>query len=222
MGESRPAKRVLAFAAAALLSGIAAPRVQAQESEWRRDWLEVAPSTPLTLRKGESRTYSIRLKKQPINLDRDGNFLNASDQIVELIEDAAPGDGWWVMIRVDGAVRIDGTYDADGDGTDDIRWVPSVGREFDSDNWNQWKEIRVYALTDLDTPVVFSHEVWSNDTYCPEHGAGPVTISITDDGGPINPQDDRGVTVSRDVVDRPRGRYHRKHLHRGARQRSDE
>ena len=34
MGESRPAKRILAFATAALLSGIAAPRVQAQESEW--------------------------------------------------------------------------------------------------------------------------------------------------------------------------------------------
>ena len=44
MGESRPAKRILAFATAALLSGVAAPRVQAQESEW----LEVQGSTSLT------------------------------------------------------------------------------------------------------------------------------------------------------------------------------
>ena len=66
MGESCVAKRILAFATAALLSGVAAPRVQAQESEW----LEVQGSTSFTIRKGESHTYYIRLKKVPIKLDR--------------------------------------------------------------------------------------------------------------------------------------------------------
>ena len=59
-----------------------------------------------------------------------------------------------------------------------------------------WRTITVTALSDLDAPVVFSHEVWSDSTYCPEHGVGTVTVSISDGGGPINPQDDRGVAVS--------------------------
>ena len=31
--------------------------------------------------------------------------------------------------------------------------------------------------------VTFSHEVWSNDTYCPVHGVSPVGVEIIEDGG---------------------------------------
>ena len=195
MGETRVAKRILAFATAALLSGVAAPRVHARESVW----LAVQGSTSLTMRKGESRSYQIRLKQPPKKLDRDGTPLDANDNPVS-IEDAALDDGWWVRIVVDGAARTDGYYNADGDpetGQDDpdtpekdgydIRWVPSVGWDFDSHDgrgrkWDKWKTITVYALSDLDDPVVFTHEVWANSTYCPEHQVGRVTVSITDEG----------------------------------------
>lgn len=69
----------------------------------------------LTLDQGESSSYRLRLTKQPT------------------------ADGWWVRVHVDGAVRIDGEYDANDDGDVDIRWVPSVGWEFDQDNWDQWR-----------------------------------------------------------------------------------
>ena len=72
--------------------------VLAQNPNWDGT-VEVSPST-LNLKKGESTSYRIRLSKQPT------------------------GDGWWVRIFVDGAVRADGDYNG-------IRWVPSVGWEFD-------------------------------------------------------------------------------------------
>ena len=30
--------------------------------------------------------------------------------------------------------------------------------------------------------MTFSHEVWSNDTYCPVHGVSPVGVEIIEDG----------------------------------------
>ena len=216
MGESRPAKRILVFATAALLSGVAAPRAQAQESEW----LEVEGSTSLTIRNGESRSYRIRLKQQPIKLDR-----HTGEPVLDENGNEQPALGWFVRIRVEGAVRTsDGFYDVDGDpntGYDDphttekegydIRWVPSVGWDFDHDNrnsriWNVWRTITVTALSDLDAPVVFSHEVWSDSTYCPEHGVGTVTVSISDDGGGNpDPQVNPSVTVSPTTLSFPEG-----------------
>ena len=199
MGESRPAKQILAFATAALVSGVAAPRVQAQESEW----LEVEGSTSLTLRNGETVSYRIRLKKKPILMDRDGNRV--LDEMGD--EQEVPrADSWWVRVRVDGSVRYDGYYDVDGDTSTglqlvdlpsgneeyvgaDITWRPSIGREFWKDNWNNWVGITITAHSDINAPVVFSHEVWSNDTWCPEHGVGPVTVSNSG-------QSDPGVRVS--------------------------
>ena len=199
MRENRPAKRILAFATAALVSGVAAPRVQAQESEW----LEVEGSTSLTLRNGETVSYRIRLKKKPILMDRDGNRV--LDEMGDE-QEVTRADSWWVRVRVDGSVRYDGYYDVDGDTSTglqlvdlpsrdeeyvgaDITWRPSVGREFWKDNWNNWVGITITAHSDINAPVVFSHEVWSNDTWCPEHGVGPVTVSNTG-------QSDLGVRVS--------------------------
>ena len=47
-------------------------------------------------------------------------------------------DGWWIILRVDGGMRADGEYEG-------IRWVPSVGWEFNQDNWDQWRGITVYG-----------------------------------------------------------------------------
>ena len=87
-------------------------------------------------------------------------------------------------MHVDGAVRADGFYDADGDGQNDIQWVPSVGWEFNQDNWDQWREIRIQALQDdddQDTRVVFTHDVWDHTTNCPVHGVGRVEVRVVDD-----------------------------------------
>ena len=192
MGESRPAKRILAFATAALVSGVAVPRVEAQESEW----LEVEGSTTLTLRNGESTSYQIRLKKVPPKLDRDGNFVDENDALTETPIPTPSNDPWWVRVRADGVVRH-GEYDVDGDpntGYDDphtteregydLTWVPSLGRAFHGGNYNQWVGIRITAHSDIDQDVVFSHEVWSNNTWCPEHGVAPVTVTVSDESEP--------------------------------------
>ena len=89
--------------------------------------------------------------------------------------------GWWIMAQVDGATRIDGFYDADGDGDDDISWVPSVGWEFNSSDWpeskdeSNWRVFRIRALQDdedtEDQTVTFSHEVWDSRRLLPRRAA---------------------------------------------------
>ena len=83
--------------------------------------------------------------------------------------------------------------------------MPSVGWEFDhndipaGDNVSLWRTITVHATADLAGPVTltFSHEVWEDDTYCPEHDIGRVAVSISaDGGGNPDPQVDPSVTVS--------------------------
>ncbi len=197
MRTSRPAKRILAFAAVLLLPGVAAPLARAQESEW----LEVcavavtgtAPcpqvSGSVSIRAEESGRYYIRLKKVPLQLDRDGNFVDANGDVTDTPIPTPSDDPWWVRVRADGVVRH-GEYDVDEDPTTgnadgyDITWLPSLGRRFHEGNWNVWVDINIKVHVDVVRPVVFSHEVWSNDTYCPEHGVGSVTVSISDQGDP--------------------------------------
>ena len=84
-------------------------------------------------------------------------------------------DGWWVRVHVDGAVRIDGEYKG-------LSWVPSVGWEFDQDDWDVWRGITIRADEDanLSTQVTFTHEVWDHTTECPVHNVGSVTVQITE------------------------------------------
>ena len=182
-------RRSVAFAIplSALLSGIAAPRVHAQTHEltdqWVRDGGTVAVSPgALNIEEGESLTYRIRLTK-PLPTEN-GNQV----------------EGWWVRIHVDGGVRVDGVYDADGDGDgdgdgeNDIRWVPSVGWEFNPSDWpagqdeSRWREITVWGLSTLDKPVTFKHEVWDHDAYCPQglhpDGLPVVTVNVIPDRPP--------------------------------------
>ena len=93
-------------------------------------------------------------------------------------------DGWWIMVHVDGSRRHAGEYGG-------IRWVPSLGWEFNQDNWNQWRDIHIQALDDNvlegDRSLTFTHEVWDHNADCPVKGASPVTVRVTDNdhgGGP--------------------------------------
>ena len=115
-----------------------------QPTQWAVDGGTVqVEQTTLTIREGESKSYRLRLNRQPLE------------------------DGWWVIVLVDGAKRYDGHYDKDGDGEDDIFWVPSVGRQVDvTDDMNAgavtpWRNITIYAEQDADTEnqtITFAHE----------------------------------------------------------------
>ena len=146
----------------ALLSGVAMHQVHAQNNAPIFNWqgeVQVSTST-LTIREGEALTYNIRLSEQP-----------------------AAG-GWWVRIHVDGVVYIDGHLEEKG-----IRWVPSVGWEFNrkgSSGPTQWRSVRIEALQDDgddDEFVTITHEVWDENSNCPPslHGVAPVEVQVTDD-----------------------------------------
>ena len=109
---------------AALGSAIPASSIYAQvpdghpTDKWVREGGTVQTNkVTLTIREGETASYSVRLSKKPHDADEEN-------------------DGWWVRILVDNANRADGEYDVDGDGQNDLRWVPSVGWEFDLEDWN--------------------------------------------------------------------------------------
>ena len=158
------------IALSALLSTLVGPSHHAQSQE-PYDWggtVEVSTST-LTIEPGKPTTYRLRLTKQPVNLDRDGNLVCDPS-----LDNSCDASGWWVMIRVDGVVRSDGVHNG-------FSWVPSVGWEFNQDNWEQWREVSIRTPDDGES-VTFSHEVWSNDTYCPVHGVSPVGVEIIEDG----------------------------------------
>ena len=146
----------------ALLSGVAVHPVHAQTDAPIFNWqgeVQVSPST-LMIREGEALTYNIRLSEQPA------------------------ADGWWVRIHVDGVVYIDGRLAEKG-----IRWVPSVGWEFNrkgSSGPTKWRSVRIEALQDDDDEdefVTITHDVWDENTNCPPslHGVAPVEVQVTDD-----------------------------------------
>ena len=146
----------------ALLSGVAVHPVHAQTDAPIFSWkgkVEVSPAT-LTIREGEALSYNIRLSEQPA------------------------ADGWWVRIHVDGVVYIDGLLAEKG-----IRWVPSVGWEFNrkgSSGPTKWRSVRIEALQDDDDEdefVTITHDVWDENTNCPPslHGVAPVAVQVTDD-----------------------------------------
>ena len=156
--------RLVAFTImlSALLYGVAVHQVHAQNNAPIFNWqgeVQVSTST-LTIREGEALTYNIRLSEQPA------------------------ADGWWVRIHVDGVVYTDGRLDEKG-----IRWVPSVGWEFNQEGSSgptQWRSVRIEALQDDDDEdefVTVTHEVWDENTNCPPslHGVAPVEVQVTDD-----------------------------------------
>ena len=127
--------------------------------------VEVSTST-LTIREGETISYAIRLSEQPA------------------------ANGWWVRIHVNGVVYYAGNHDnSEGIG---IRWVPSVGWQFDREEGKedsdptQWRNVHIKAFQDGDDKdefVTITHEVWDEESNCPErlHGVAPVEVQVTDD-----------------------------------------
>ena len=172
---SRPASRrrglvvfaVLLSALLALLSALLSDVAQTQEQTWTGT-VEVDTST-LKLEKGKFSTYRLRLTEPPNE------------------------DDWWVRIRVEGVVHIEGVYEIDGE--PQVRWVPSVGREFDKDNYDQWRDVHVYVFDDASpgTSVKFTHEVWGLHGWCPVHNVGHVIATVGNPGtgtDPVNPVTD--------------------------------
>ena len=90
-------------------------------------------------------------------------------------------EGWWVRIRADGVVYMEGIYNG-------LSWVPSIGWEFSPQNYNQWRDVRVRVNEDLDQTVTFSHEVWAHNGICPVHDVGRVAVDVSGDAPP--PEED--------------------------------
>ena len=91
-------------------------------------------------------------------------------------------EGWWVRIRADGVVYMEGIYNG-------LRWVPSIGWEFSPQNYNQWRDVRVRVNEDLDQTVTFSHEVWAHNGICPVHDVGRVAVDVSGDAPPPPEED---------------------------------
>ena len=92
-------------------------------------------------------------------------------------------DGWWVRIWADGEVRAADDYNG-------FSWVPSVGWEFDQDDWDVWRSITIHADHEdaqLGTQVTFTHEVWDHTAECPVHNVGSVTVQVTETTDPPEP-----------------------------------
>ena len=91
-------------------------------------------------------------------------------------------EGWWVRIRADGGVYMEGIYNG-------LRWVPSIGWEFSPQNYNQWRDVRVRVNEDLDQTVTFSHEVWAHNGICPVHDVARVAVDVSGDAPPPPEED---------------------------------
>ena len=149
-----------------LFSGVAVNQVHAQNDDPNADtdkWVldggkvDLRITESLHTAEGGRASYELRLTKQPID------------------------DGWWVRIHVDGIVRYDGVYPEKG-----ISWVPSVGWEFNKENWNEWQGVTIRALEDPDIDyrsVRITHEIWDQNAYCPVKDPRTVMVTVSDDGG---------------------------------------
>ena len=85
-------------------------------------------------------------------------------------------DDWWVRILADGSVS-----GADsGDPYKGLSWIPSIGRQVNKDDSRDWKSVTIAAKKSavVGTEVTFDHEVWEDDTVCPVHHVGKVTVRV--------------------------------------------
>ena len=170
---------------AVFLSTVAVPQAHAYiddvlgtENHW--DGTVEVSTTTLTITEGTSATYSVKLSHDPIYYRHVvGN--NGTELVPCRQED--PSCEWWVLIQVGAGRNGTGKHDLDNDGQIDLTLIPSIGRKFDRSDYSQWKTIRIHAEEDDDTEdqtVTFSHEVWGDDTDCPIHDVGHVTVRIID------------------------------------------
>ena len=181
LGFRSPSLGVLASALAIILANGAVPAYPQDDTTWRG-------------------TVEVQfLEPGPLTVQPGASFTYQ----VRLSEQPT-GDGWWIRVHVDGEVRADGNYK-------EIMWVPSVGWEFDQDNWDEWRSIRImgYAVHEGErtlaapgTKLRFTHEVWDHNTNCPVHNVGQFEISVSadDNGGGNGGGDNSGGTAATAVV----------------------
>ena len=166
---------VFALLASVLLCGIVARMIHAQTIHpWSDGGVEVdvdGDGDPdigavLTLEKGKTVSYRVRLSKQPENLpDEHGN--------------AVPVEEWWLTLTVSNCPGYGNGECLDSEGNVVIRWVPSLGRRFFGGNdWQNWKGITIYVLRDVPATrrFTFAHHVWDDDANCPAQPGGAVTL----------------------------------------------
>ena len=147
-------------------------------------------TSPLSLKKGQSVRYQIRLSHAPLEDFNEGK--------------------WWVRIHVNGAVRSDGYYPPGERKDSAVSWIPSVGYEFNRFNYNQPRTITFTAHKDLTETLTITHEVWATTDWCPRHNREPLTVSV---GGGNNgnnddtttPNDDGGGTNTEGDIDPANG-----------------
>ena len=144
------------------------------------------------LHEGESVTYCVRLTKEPLAVNDDGSRVDGG----------GTAEDWWILLRVN--------QDGKGlpsDGSESLRWVPSVGRGGISGNGDPmkatpWQTVTIYAREDEDRAdhqvVTFTHEVWDSYANCPFLGT-EVRLRIIDDQGPNVPP--RTLTILDAEVD---------------------
>ena len=193
----------LVIARAALLSTLVGPQLHAQSQEqnttdqWVDDGGTVQVSgydsmengrPTLVINEGESRSYYVRLTRQPQYPDDDSTVDNKDNCALDTgaIPQTCP---WWVMIAVEGSRRGNGSYTPDGHDSPIVSWSPNIGREFHFRDWNQPKNVKITTYEDdddRDEVVIFSHELWDHDAYCPPglHGLNsplaPLKVIIRD------------------------------------------
>ncbi len=192
----------LAFGVGILPFGMLAPLAHAQEDSPIFDWggtVEVsrngdAPATStvrIEINEGDAVTYYLRLSQQPV--------IDPSSQV-----------GWWVRVHANGQVRNDREQQEEVG----LRWTPSTGWEFPSDNSDTaeptpWRGINITAIQDDDSDdefVTFTHEVWDESSNCPPrlHGIARVTVRVVDDegdGGATRTVHNPGITLSTKSLD---------------------
>ena len=164
---------VFAIALSVLLSGIAGRQVHAVDVHpWADGIVEVDvdgdgvadTGRELVIESGTSRSYRIRLSKEPRNLDQSEAEL------------------WWVKLAVSNCPEFPNGYCKDGDDIV-IEWIPTLGRTFGKNDWSDWKDFRIDARKDKPgTEFVFSHHVWDDDANCPVEGSGEVSVSAVGAG----------------------------------------
>ena len=179
------------IALSALLSTLVGPEPHAQSQE-PYDWggaVEVSPST-LTIMPGETKTYSLRLSKQPVILNRHGELCDPDSDPPPDPSEKCDKNPWWVMIRVNVPRNADDTYAG-------YSFVPSVGWEIKlgPDEWKKWRTVSINAPVDAAGPITITHEVWANSTYCPVHGKGSVGVNVGSNGGNGNGNENGGSSL---------------------------
>ena len=151
--------------------------------------MEVSPSS-LTIMPGETKTYSLRLSKQPVILNRRGELCDPDSDPPPDPSEKCNKNPWWVMIRVNVPRNADDTYAG-------YSFVPSVGWEIKlgPDEWKKWRIVSITAPVDAAGPITITHEVWANSTYCPVHEKGSVGVNVGGNGGNGNGNGNGGSSV---------------------------